>query len=91
MFLKWLFGDKQSKPVGKVVHYFDKIQVMVVQLTGAIKVGDKIKVQRGDETFTEAILSMQIDHSAVSSGRTGDEVAIKVSHFAKAGALVYRV
>ncbi len=90
MFLDWLFGKKE-KAIGKVVHYFDKIQVVVLALVGTLKVGDKIKIKRGDEEFVETIASMQIDHQNVESAVPGEEIAIKVSRPTKNGALVFKV
>ena len=87
-----LFGwfKKSGKELGKVVHYFDKIKVMVVALECGLKVGDAIKVKRGDEEFTLTVESMQIDHKEVCCGKKGDEVAIKVPKPTKDGAKVYR-
>lgn len=90
-FLSRLFGGCKCKELGKVIHYFDKIQVMVIALNGSIKVGDKIKIKRGDEEFEETINSMQINHQDVGSAGKGQEVAIKISRPTKDGALVYRV
>lgn len=80
-----------KKPIGKVVHWYDKIGVAVLDLKGALKVGDTIKVQKGDEEFDEEIESMQIEHKSVKSAKKGDEVAIKLSKTAKDGALIYKV
>ncbi|MFA4831668.1 MAG: translation elongation factor-like protein [Patescibacteria group bacterium] len=83
-----MFFWNKNKALGKVNHYFDKIQVAVVVLSGKIKVGDKIKFKRGDDEFEEVIESMQIDHKEVQSAGKGEEVAIKVSKPAKAGSVV---
>ena len=78
-----------QKEIGKVNHWYDKAQVAVVKLSGSIKVGDKIKVQKGDSEFEETVSSMQVDHKAVSSGKKGDEVAIQLSQKTKEGAVIY--
>jgi len=79
----------KSKPIGEVTHWYDKISVAVIKLNKALKVGDQIKVKRGDDEFTETITSMQLDHKPVTSGKKGDEVAVKVSKPAKEGAEVF--
>ena len=79
----------KGKPIGKVVHWYDKLGVAVVKLNKMLKVGDQIKVKRGDYEFTDTVTSMQLDHKPVSSGKKGDEVAVKVSKQAKEGAEVY--
>jgi len=82
---------EEGKLIGKVTHYFDKAQVMVVMLEDKIGIGDKIKVVRGDNEFEETVESMQIEHEAVEKGKKGEEVAIKVSEATKEGAKVYKV
>lgn len=77
--------------IGKVTHWYDKLGVAVVKLNSALKVGDQIKVKRGDEEFTDTVDSMQLDHKPVDSGKKGDEVAVKVSKQTKEGAEVYAV
>jgi len=78
-----------QKEIGKVNHWYDKAQVAVVKLSGNIKVGDKIKVKKGDSEFEEIVSSMQVDHKAVNSGKKGDEVAIQLSEKTKEGAVIY--
>jgi putative protease len=78
-----------KKEVGKVTHWYDKIGVAVVKLSGALKVGDSIKIERGGEEFDDTISSMQIDHKTVESGKKGEEVAVKITQKAKEGSTIY--
>ena len=41
--------EKKEKEVGKVNHWYDKIGVSVVKLSGTLSVGDKVKVKKGKE------------------------------------------
>ncbi len=75
--------------IGKVTHWYDKLGVAVIKLNSALKVGDQIKVKRGDEEFTDTVDSMQLDHKPIDSGKSGDEVAVKVSKQVKEGAEIY--
>jgi len=81
----------KDNPIGKVVHWYDKLGVAVIKLSSALKVGDQIKVKRGDQEFTDTVDSMQLDHKPVNSGKKGDEIAVKVSQQAKEGAEIYAV
>ena len=78
-----------KKEVGKVTHWYDKIGVAVVKLSGALKVGDSVKIEHGKVEFDDIVSSMQIDHKAVTSGKKGAEVAIKISQKAKEGSTIY--
>jgi len=79
-----------EKEIGKVIHYFDKASVAVIKLSDTLAVGDKVKFKKGEEEFTETISSLQVEHEAIQSGKTGDEVAVKVSQKAKEGTTVYK-
>jgi len=79
-----------KKPLGKVVHYFDKAMVAVIKLDSGLKVGDEVRFVKGDEEFTQTIESMQIEHEAIKSAKKGQEAAVKVDQVAKTGTLVYK-
>ena len=76
--------------IGKVTHYYDKIHVAVVKLTDNLSTGDKVKVVKGDNEFTDVVGSMQINKEDVSSAKAGEEVAIMLSKAAKEGSIVYK-
>lgn len=81
--------EKQGKQIGVVTHWYDKLGVAVVKLSGALKKGDTIRVKRGEEEFEDTISSLQIDHKDVASAKKGDDAAMKLSKRAKEGAAVY--
>lgn len=80
-----------EKEIGKVTHWYDKIGVAVVKLQSALKVGDRVKVKKGDEEFEDTVASIQIDHTEVVSAKKGDDAAVKLSHRAKEGAVLCKV
>lgn len=67
--------------IGKVSHYFDKIGVAALTLTGSLAVGDTVKI--GD--LTQVVSSMQIERVPVEKAKKGDDVAIKVDQKVKEG------
>jgi len=68
----------EEKLVGKIVHYFGKIQVAIIELTGELKVGDKVHIKGHSTDFEQDITSMQIDHANVEKAKKGDAIGIKV-------------
>ncbi|MEN6447195.1 MAG: translation elongation factor-like protein [Syntrophaceae bacterium] len=80
-----------KKLIGKVTHYFSKINVAGIELSGTIKVGDKISIEGATTSFEEAIDSMQIDNSAVSVANEGDTIGIKVKDKTRVGDNVFLV
>jgi len=79
-----------DKPIGKVVHYYDKLGVAIVDLSGGgLKVGEEVKFKRGDEEFKQKIESLQVEHESVESVKKGDSFGLKVDKPTKPGTEVY--
>ncbi|UCF70696.1 MAG: hypothetical protein JSW49_10980 [candidate division WOR-3 bacterium] len=68
-----------EKLIGKIVHYFNKISVGIIEITeGELKVGDTIHIKGHTSDFNQQISSMQIEHQAVEKAKKGDSVGVKV-------------
>lgn len=81
-----------DKSIGKVVHYYDKLGVAIIDLSsGGLKVGDELKFKRGDEEFKQKVESLQVDHKEVDSVKKGDSFGVKVDQPTKPGTEVYLV
>lgn len=80
-----------DQEVGKVIHYYDKAMVAVTRLSGGLKLGEVVKIAKGEDGFEMKVDSMQINHEPITEGKAGDEVAIKVTGPTKEGAIVYKV
>jgi translation initiation factor IF-2 len=78
--------------VGKITHYFDKIQVAVLEVTdGDLKVGDPIRIGEEGTELDQQVESMQVDHTQVTEAKKGSEVGLKVIDKVRPGDLVYLV
>lgn len=78
--------------IGKVTHYYDKIDVAVVELVGKLSVGDTIKFMRGgEELFTQKVDSMQVEHESLETADSGQAIGLKTDQDVKDGAEVYKV
>jgi len=80
----------EEKRIGKVVHYFGKINVAVVELESDLKIGDSVHFEGAHTDFEQEIDSMQIEHEVVEKGSAGDEVAIKVKERARTGDTLHK-
>src|SRR3989344_8113445 len=81
----------QGKLIGKVEHYYDKIGVMALRLKDVLKKGDTIRIEGGDKSFKQKIVSMQIDHEVVTIAKQGSDIGVKVSKKAREGYRVYKI
>ncbi len=68
----------EGRLVGKITHYFGHVDVAVVELTGTLRVGDKIRVKGATTDFEQKVDSMQIEHKQVKEAGKGDAVGMKV-------------
>ena len=82
--------NPRLKPIGTVVHYFDKIGVGVLKLNGTLKVGDTITLKRNDDEFSQPVESLQVDHENIPSAKKGDDVGLKLEQPVKEGTLVFK-
>jgi putative protease len=76
--------------VGKVVHYYDKIEVAVIKVLGTINVGDKIKFL-GKNEFEQEVKSMQIEHKQIETAKKGQDVGVKVEKDVHKDDEVYKI
>ena len=80
-----------EEEVGKVSDFFARPVVAGIELTGKLKVGDKIHIS-GHTTDMEMVVdSMQINNVNVQEARAGDSVGIKVADRVRRGDTIYKV
>jgi translation elongation factor EF-1alpha len=80
-----------EQQVGKVMDFFARPVVAGVEMTGTMKVGDKIHI-KGHTTDIEMIVaSMQIDNKDIELAKKGDSVGIKVPDRVRPGDTVFKV
>ncbi len=69
----------QEKAIGEITHYFGHINVGIIELSDALKVGEAIHIKGHTTDITQNVDSMQIEHVVVTEAKKGDAVGIKVS------------
>jgi len=79
----------EEKLIGKITHYFGKISVAIVELSGVLKAGDRIHVKGGTTDFEQDISSIQIEHENVEKAKKGDAIGLKVDEKVREGDEVY--
>lgn len=83
--------EKKEELVGKVTHYFGKIEVGIIELSKGIKVGDKIHIKGNTTDFEQEVNSMQIEHQNIEKAKKGDVIGLKVKEKVREGDEVYKV
>ena len=78
-----------ARKVGEITHFFNKINVAVIELTDALKVGDTIKIKGATTDFDQPVDSMQIEHEQVEEATSGQSIGLKVKDTVRAGDEVF--
>jgi len=77
--------------IGEVSDFFAHPVVAGIELTGTVKVGDKIHIKGHTTDLEMTVESMQIEHDSVSEAKAGDSIGIKVRDRVRAGDHVFKV
>ena len=80
-----------KEEVGKVTHFFNKINVAVIELSAELKVGEKISIEGHGNAFEQNVDSMEIDRNKIESASAGQAVGMKTGQPVKEGDIVYKV
>lgn len=80
-----------GEKIGTVTHCFGKIGVVVVNLKGELKVGDKIRFKGNKTDFEQEVNSMQIEREPVNKAGKGESIGLKVNEKVRVGDEVYLV
>jgi putative protease len=78
--------------IGKVLHYYDKINVAAIKLVGDLKIGDKIVVIGNETGIIETIInSMQMYKQNIIIGKKNQEIGIKINYKLKKNDEIYKI
>jgi len=71
-------SDEELVEIGRITHFFSKIDVAVIELKAALSVGDTITIKGPTTDFEQHVDSMQIEHKNVQKADPGQSIGLKV-------------
>ena len=77
--------------IGEVSDFFAHPVVAGIELTAALRVGDKIHIKGHTPDLEMTVDSMQINNEQVEEAKPGDSIGVKVSERVRGGDLVYKI
>jgi len=80
-----------EEQIGTISDFFARPVVAAIELTGDLKVGDKIHIKGHTTDMECTVASMQIHNAAVPEAKAGDSVGVKLSERVRKGDVVYKV
>ncbi|MGC8710648.1 MAG: translation elongation factor-like protein [Candidatus Micrarchaeia archaeon] len=81
---------EEKTQVGEITHYFDKIGVAIVRLSGRLKIGDVISIEGNSTNFQQKVSSIQIEHINVDEAGAGEDIGLKVEQKVREGDKVFK-
>jgi len=78
--------------IGAVRHYFDKISVVVIELTaGELAIGDTIHIKGHTTDITTKVETLQIEQDKIAKAVTGQSAGTKIPGKAREHDKVFKV
>jgi translation elongation factor EF-1alpha len=81
---------EELREVGKVSHFFSKINVAVIELKDTLSVGDKIFIKGPTTDIEQTVDSMEIEHEKIKQATAGHSVGMKVKGRVRENDTVYK-
>jgi len=80
-----------EEEIGRISDFFARPVVAGIELSGTLKLGDKIHIKGHTTDMELNVDSMQINNVNVEEAKAGDSVGIKVSERVRRGDTIYKV
>jgi len=77
--------------IGKVTDFFAKPVVAGIELSGTLRMGDRIHIKGSTTDMELTVESMQAERVNITDGKPGDHVGIRVPDRVRPGDTVYKV
>lgn len=77
--------------IGEVSDFFARPVVAAIELTAALKMGDRIHIKGHTTDLELDVDSMQINNVPVEQAKAGDSVGVKVPERVRKGDTVYKI
>lgn len=79
----------EPRVIGKVIHYWTRLEVAGVELVGTLRMDDWIQFRGSTTDFQQRVTSMEIDRRFVPDAHAGDRVGLRVADRVRVGDTVF--
>ena len=81
---------EELREVGRVSHFFTRINVAIIEVTDTISVGDQIFIKGPTTDLEQTVDSMEIEHAKVQQAEAGQSIGMKVNTRVRQKDVVYK-
>jgi len=82
---------EELREVGRVSHFFGRINVAIIEVTDTISVGDQILIKGPTTDIEQTVKSMEIEHEKVKQAEAGQSIGMKVKDRVRETDVVYKI
>lgn len=83
-------SEENVVEIGRITHFFSKINVAIIELKAPLNVGDTIAIKGPNTDFEQVVDSMQIEHENVQHAEKGQSIGLKVAQRVRETDAVYK-
>jgi putative protease len=84
-------SEKEIRRIGRITHFFSKINVAVIELSEPLSLGEKILFQGANTYFEQEVVSMQIEYRNINTAKGGESIGLKVDQRVREGDVVFKI
>ena len=81
---------EEFREVGKVSHFFGRINVAIIEVKDTISVGDRIFIKGPSTDLEQTVDSMEIEHAKVQQAESGQSIGMKVNGRVREKDVIYK-
>ncbi len=81
---------EELREVGRVSHFFGRINVAIIEVKDIISVGDQILIKGPTTDIEQTVDSMEIEHTKVKQAEAGQSIGMKVNTRVREKDIVYK-
>ncbi|MCK9393724.1 MAG: hypothetical protein WCX30_00510 [Candidatus Paceibacterota bacterium] len=82
----------KEKKIGQILHFYDKLSVIVIKPKSDLGVGDTVRIKGGKDTnFKQKITSIEIDGKKIKLAKKNQVIGFKIKEKARPGYWVYKI
>ena len=82
--------EEEVIEIGKVINYYSKMKVAVVELSLPLSVGDRILIKGPSTDFEQNVESIEVDRKSIQRAEGGSSIGLKVMHLARQKDAVFK-
>ncbi len=82
---------EELREVGRVSHFFGRINVAIIEVSDTISVGDQILIKGPTTDIEQTVDSMEIEHAKVKKATAGQSIGMKVKGRVREKDTVYKI